>query len=50
MRARGFAPARVGPAGAKGFSGLVLRPHSQASAMAAALSGSRFPLEGLQGA
>jgi putative DNA primase/helicase len=47
MRARGFAPARIGEASTRGYRGLRLRPHSDASAMAAAMGGSKFPLEGL---
>jgi hypothetical protein len=47
MRARGFAPARIGGASAKGFKGLHLRRHSETAVMLAAMSGRRTPFEGL---
>ena len=47
MRARGFAPCRIGNDGAKGFKALQLRRHSEASVMLAALSGRKLPVEGL---
>jgi putative DNA primase/helicase len=47
MRARGYVPARIGKHRARGFQGLVLRRHSDAAAMASAMSGAKVPLEGL---
>ena len=47
MRARGFVPCRIGKASAKGFKGLALRRHSEASVMLAAMSGRKTPFEGL---
>jgi hypothetical protein len=47
MRARGFAPTRIGDAGTRGYKALRLRRHSTESVMMAALSGRSIPFEGL---
>jgi putative DNA primase/helicase len=47
MRARGFVPCRIGKDRTKGFKGLSLRRHSEASVMLAAMAGRKVPFEGL---